>query len=177
MQTVYSDDRQWRFTSKGWEPADPDRPRYGPNTKDVESLFHGIFTLPEQELLKIARLAGDRQWRLQAEKAMVEAIDRAERAGMRYELVGAIDVAGSVGEAVTARYAMSPAPSSASARKRAARIMPVSLAILSATVALVTRDFLTDGEFDLLYGPMIPVSEAKRQSGRSDTGPSNRWVG
>jgi hypothetical protein len=174
---VYSDDRQWRLTSKGWEPADPDRPRYGPNTKDVQSLFHRIFTLPEQELLKVARRAGDLHWRLQSEKAMVEAIDRAERVGMRYELVSAIDVAGSVGEAVTARYSMSPAPSFASARKGASKIMPVSLAILSATVALVTRDFLTDAGFALLYGPMMPVGETGPQSDHSNTGPSNRWVG
>jgi hypothetical protein len=177
MQTVYSADRQWRFTSKGWQPANPRRPRFGPNTKGVESLFHGVLMLPEQELLKIARLAGDRFWRPRAEEAVLDAIDRAEREGMQYELVGAIEVAGSVGEAVTARHAISPAPSSASVRQPASSLVPVSLAILAATVALVTRDLLTDDEFDLLYRPMMPVKEASRRSDGSERGPSEHWVG
>jgi hypothetical protein len=177
MQTVDSNSREWPFTGRGSGPTDLNRPRYGPNTKELERLFHGILTLPEQELLKIASLGGDRPWRLRAEKAMVEAIDRAERAGMRYELVGAIGVAGSVGEAVTARYAMSPPASSGPAGERASSVMPVTLAVLSAAVALVTREVLTDDEFDLLYRPMMLVGAAMRQPGPSDVGPSNRSVG
>ena len=168
---------EWPFTGRESGPPDPDRPRYGPNTKELERLFHGILTLPEDDLLKIARLGRDRPWRLGAEKAMVEAVDRAERAGMRYELVGAIGVAGSVGEAVTARCAMSSPASSGPARERAASLMPVTLAVLSAAVALVTRELLTDDEFDLLYRPMMLVGEATRQPDPSDIGPSNRSVG
>jgi hypothetical protein len=177
MQTVDSNSREWPFTGRGSGPPDPDRPRYGPNTKELERLFHGILTLPEDDLLEIARLGGDRPWRLRAEEAMVEAVDRAERAGMRYELVGAIGVAGSVGEAVTARYAMSSPASSGPAPERAASLMPVTLAVLSAAVALVTREVLTDDEFDLLYRPMMLVGEATRQPDPSDIGPSNRSVG
>lgn len=158
-----SKNREWSFSGPGPGPPGAYRPRYGPNTKDLERLFHGVFTLAEQDLLRIARLGGDPHWRLRAEEAMVEAIDRGERAGMRHELEGAIGLAGSVGEAVTARYAMSRAASSASARSRASSISPVSLAVLSAAVALVTREVLTDDEFDLLYRPMTLVGLASRQ--------------
>jgi hypothetical protein len=44
-------------------------------------------------------------------------------------------------------------------------------------VALVTRDLLTDEEFDLLYRPMMPVKEASRRSDGSERGPSEHRVG